>query len=133
MRGSRAINAAPLLYILSMTKTSAPTSRPQSKEPAGRRSRLPERQFAAIAKALADPRRYGIVSEIASSSGGLPCCALRAAEAVSAATISHHIKSLEAAGLIEVVREGKFARLSFRRDTFDAYLRQLSDGLRSRG
>jgi ArsR family transcriptional regulator len=119
--------------ILSMTKASAPTNRPQGKEPAGRGSRLPERQFAAIAKALADPRRYGILSEIASASDAVPCCALKAAEMVSAATISHHIKSLETAGLIEVVREGKFARLSFRRDTFDAYLRQLSHALRPSG
>ena len=93
-------------------------------------SHLPDWQFAAIARALSDPRRYGIVSEIASATGALPCCALKAAEAVSAATISHHIKSLEAAGLIEVVREGKFARMSFRRDTLDADLRQLSDALR---
>src|SRR3954447_3187065 len=112
-----------------MTKSSAPTDPPQNEEPADRPSRLPKWQFAAIAKALSDPRRYGIVSEIASASDSLPCCSLKAAEVVSAATISHHIKSLEAAGLIEVVREGKFALLSFRRDTFEAYLRQLSDAL----
>jgi ArsR family transcriptional regulator, arsenate/arsenite/antimonite-responsive transcriptional repressor len=115
-----------------MSKVSAQTGHSQSKKPTGRPSRLPEWQFAAIAKALSDPRRYGIVSEIASAPDALPCCALRAAEAVSAATISHHIKSLEAAGLIEVIREGKFARVSFRRDIFDAYLRQLSDALRPR-
>ena len=113
-----------------MIKPSAPTNSPQGKQTVGKPSRLPEWQFAAIAKALADPRRYGIVSEIASASDALPCCALKAAKAVSAATISHHIKSLETAGLIEVVRDGKFSRLSFRRDTFDAYLRQLSDALR---
>ena len=76
---------------------------------AGRPSRLPDWQFAAIAKALADPRRYGIVSEIASAPDALPCCALKAAETVSAATISHHIKSLETAGLVEV--RDKFAAL----------------------
>ena len=115
-----------------MIKVSARTGPSQSKKRTDKPSRLPAWQFGAIAKALSDPRRYGIVSEIASAPDALPCCALRAAEAVSAATISHHIKSLEAAGLIEVVREGKFAQLSFRRDTFDAYLRQLSDALRPR-
>jgi len=113
-----------------MAKASVPTAASQSKDPADRPSHLPEWQFAAIAKALADPRRYGIMSEVASASDALPCCALKAAGAVSAATISHHIKSLEAAGLIEVARQGKFALLSFRRDTFEAYLRQLSDALR---
>jgi ArsR family transcriptional regulator, arsenate/arsenite/antimonite-responsive transcriptional repressor len=112
-----------------MPKASASTNRAHSKGPVRSPSRLPEWQFAAIAKALADPRRYGIVSEIAAASDALSCCALKAAETVSAATISHHIKSLETAGLIEVVRDGKFARLSFRRDTFEAYLRQLSDAL----
>ncbi len=43
--------------------------------------------------------------------------------------MSHHIKGLEAAGLIDVVRDGRFALLSFRRDVFDTYLRQLRDDL----
>lgn len=102
----------------------------QGDAPAANPPRLDERQFAAIAKALSDPRRYGILSEVASASGALPCCALQASREVSAATISHHIKDLETAGLIEIAREGKFARLSFRRDVLDAYLRQLSDTLR---
>lgn len=107
-----------------MTKTPAPQNPPDGSP------RLPDWQFEAIAKALADPRRYGIVSQLAAASDAMPCCALKAAEAVSAATISHHIKSLESAGLIGVVREGKFARLSFRRDVFDAYLRQLAETMR---
>ncbi len=60
------------------------------------------KQFSAIAKALADPRRYGILSEIAAAGEQLPCSALKAAGSVTAATISHHIKDLEAAGLIEL-------------------------------
>ena len=95
-----------------MAKVSVPTIPSQSREPADRPSHLPHWQFAAIAKALADPWRYGMVNEIASASDALPCRALKAAETVSVTTIFYHFKSLEAAGLIEVAREGKFALLS---------------------
>lgn len=96
----------------------------------GSPSRLSDAQFAAIARALAEPRRLGILGEVAASSGPLSCCALQEAGKVSAATISHHVKGLEAAGLIDIVRDGKFARLIFRRDMFDLYLQRLSETLR---
>ena len=87
---------------------------------------LSERQFTLIARAIADPRRFSMLRAIAAD-GSLPCSCLTEAHSVSAATISHHLKELEAAGLIDSVREGKFVRLVFRRDLFEAYLRRLSD------
>jgi ArsR family transcriptional regulator len=86
---------------------------------------LSDGQFVAIARALADPRRFAILTEIAEAELPLTCCGLKEARHVSAATISHHIRELEAAGLIDIGREGKFAQLSFRRENYDAFLRRL--------
>lgn len=68
----------------------------------------------AMLKALADPRRYELLERIAHSTCPLGCSEVRSAMPIAAATLSHHIKELETAGLIEVRREGKFSYLSLR-------------------
>jgi ArsR family transcriptional regulator len=81
-------------------------------------------QRLAILKALGDPRRMEIVERLAAN----PCSAcsdMRDCLPISAATLSHHLKELEAAGLIHIEREGKFARLSLRRDIWHAFLTDL--------
>jgi len=40
--------------------------------------------------------------------------------------LSHHIKELSSAGLIDVRREAKFIHVKLRRKTWKAYLRELS-------
>jgi DNA-binding transcriptional ArsR family regulator len=83
-------------------------------------------QMTRIAKALGDPRRFEMLQRIAGARQPLTCSSLLESLPISAATLSHHLKELEQAELIIIEREGKFAHLSLRRDTWSAYLMQLA-------
>jgi ArsR family transcriptional regulator len=82
---------------------------------------LTEHQIHLIAKALADPRRFDILKRIGANNGAVSCAEVRECQPVTAATLSHHVKELEAAGLITIVRKGKFADLILQRDVLRAY------------
>ena len=88
--------------------------------------RLSRARRAAILKALADPRRLELLEHIAASTCPLGCAAARAALPISPATLSHHIKELEAAGLVHVEREGKFIYLSLQSEVWSSLVASLT-------
>jgi ArsR family transcriptional regulator, arsenate/arsenite/antimonite-responsive transcriptional repressor len=86
---------------------------------------LPEEQFHAICRALADPRRFAILQQVAAADG-MPCSGLQEHQVISPATISHHLKELHEAGLVDIKREGRGSNLFLLRPVFEAYLKRLS-------
>lgn len=87
---------------------------------------LTEAQRTAVLKALADPRRFELLERIAKNHCPLGCSEALSAMPIAAATLSHHIKELESAGLIDVRREGKYAFLSLRPGVLEGLASMLS-------
>jgi ArsR family transcriptional regulator len=86
---------------------------------------MTQEQFHQVAKALADPQRFAILERIAGERGELACKALVQEFSISQATISHHLKELSEAGLIDCRREAQCAFLSLRRHAMEAYREEL--------
>jgi len=89
-------------------------------------SRLTRARRTALLKALADPRRFELLEKIARAGCPLGCTQARAALPISAATLSHHIKELETAGLIAIRREGKFLYMTLRPGVLESLASTLS-------
>ncbi|GAB08523.1 arsenic resistance operon repressor ArsR [Gordonia araii NBRC 100433] len=65
--------------------------------------------LAAVFKALADPVRLRLLSLIASHAGGEACvCDIASVVDVSQPTVSHHLKVLRTAGLLESQRRASW-------------------------
>ncbi len=77
-----------------------------------------------ISKALADPRRLLILRTIAKGSTS-SCAEVQQHLPISAATLSHHMRELELAGLIETSRDGRYRQAKLQRKVLKSYLGEL--------
>jgi ArsR family transcriptional regulator len=93
---------------------------------------LDHERFARIAKALADPRRFQILAKIADCRE-VGCRRLCEQFPVAQPTMSHHLKELARAGLIEPWREGQFVYYRFRADVLREYVTALGSRLGMEG
>jgi ArsR family transcriptional regulator, arsenate/arsenite/antimonite-responsive transcriptional repressor len=71
---------------------------------------------AKLFKALADSHRVKIVNLLATSSDPVCVCEFTGPLGLSQPTVSHHLKKLVAAGLLEREQRGTWAYYSLRRD-----------------
>jgi ArsR family transcriptional regulator len=85
---------------------------------------MKSRELQAVSRVLADPRRFEILKKVASGDC-VACAELRDEFPITAATLSHHLKELESCGLVETARRGKFIDVTFRRDVWKSYLKEL--------
>lgn len=70
-------------------------------------------------KALADPARVRIVNALATTDEPVCACEFEPALGLSQPTISHHLKKLTDAGLLEREQHGKWAYFSLKRDAVE--------------
>ncbi len=82
-------------------------------------------QVEKISKALADETRLRIFEAI-SASNHMNCGEIVSMRGVTPATVSHHLKILNEAGLIACRREGQFVYSQSVPETIEAYTRALA-------
>jgi ArsR family transcriptional regulator len=85
---------------------------------------LTSAQFDRIAKALADPRRFKMLEAI-SAERMCPNQLLCEEFPVSKATVSHHLKELVGAGLVEAEKEGQYVTYRVCPDVVNAYATEV--------
>jgi ArsR family transcriptional regulator len=86
---------------------------------------MEQKELARISKALSDPTRLRIYETI-SSSKEMFCGQLVEKCGLTPGTISHHLKILADANLIETRREGQFIYMRSRPETIREYGRALA-------
>lgn len=78
---------------------------------------------------LANPVRLQLLSMLTSSDVPVCVCDLEASVAVKQPTVSHHLKLLRAAGLVDSEKRGLWAYYHVRRDELERLRRRIAAGL----
>ena len=85
--------------------------------------KLASEEFDKISKALADPQRREILQKLVSNR--LNCSDVHALFSVSQPTVSHHLKELANAGLLDKEKQGQFCFYQVRAEVLSAYVGEL--------
>lgn len=86
--------------------------------------KLASEEFDRISKALADPQRREILQKLAVTAK-LNCSDIHALFDISQPTVSHHLKELFYAGLVEKEKQGQFCFYRVNSDILAGYVTEL--------
>lgn len=87
---------------------------------------MTDQEFHRIAKVLADPRRFRVLQRIVAGNSTEVSCQLLLKEfPIAPATMSHHLKELETAGLVESRFDGQCKYMVGRPDVIQGYEHEL--------
>ncbi len=86
---------------------------------------IDEQSAQAVARALADPQRFRIMKLLAQAQESTQCSVLFDAVKLAPATLSHHMRELRDAGLVEEHRTGRTVRYRVRPEVVEAFLHVL--------
>jgi len=92
----------------------------------GEPGQLAPGQFERIAKALSDPRRFSLLQTVAQAREECAYQKLCSVFPISKATISHHMKELATAGLVETERDGQYMNARIVPGVIEAYTAELT-------
>jgi ArsR family transcriptional regulator len=85
---------------------------------------MDDRALIQVMKALADPRRFRMIQELAAA-GELSCGQIGERFPLAQSTISHHLKVLNDAGLLVVRRGAQHALVSVNQELIDRVLQPI--------
>lgn len=88
------------------------------------------KQLEKISKALGDVNRLRILQLIASHGGRGACSAIQECVQLAQPSVSHHIKILIEAGLLEAEKEGRLYSYRLQEHMLQAYLEEISEQLK---
>ena len=89
-----------------------------------------EENIAKIAKALSDKTRIKILKEIAAK-GSISCGDAEKVVGLSQPTVSHHIKILTDAGLLNTEKDGRHLRISVNNKTLEEFSSLIFNSIKS--
>jgi ArsR family transcriptional regulator len=79
------------------------------------------KKFEKIGKALADPHRIKIIQEFKSEITFLQCARIHEILDMRQPSISHHVKQLVDAGILEHIKEGRNMKYALNNTTLNEY------------